>query len=133
MFVVKALKGRQVFGDDLQQVVRVAEQALRFDDLRDLRQRRLKVGNGLAGDFAQGHEHDRRKAQAQLLGRQQGAIAQDHPRFLQRPHPSMARRKAQPHAFCEFGEGQAAIGVQLSENLAVNSIHVEEPSRLIAL
>ena len=129
--VVQLLKGLQVFGDHLQQVVRVAEQSLRFDNLWNLRQGRLEVGDGLAGHFAQRHKHNRRKAQAQFFRRQQGPIAQNHPRLFQSPHPPMTGREAQPDPVRQFGERKTAVPMQLRENLSINSIHLEEPSNLV--
>ncbi|MCY1465671.1 hypothetical protein D9M71_838540 [compost metagenome] len=63
----------------MQQVIRVAKQPLRLDDLRDFGQRRFKVRYRLASDFAQGHEHQRGKVQPQGARRQAGVIAKNRP------------------------------------------------------
>ncbi|MNH38846.1 hypothetical protein D3C79_999340 [compost metagenome] len=67
----------------MQQVIRVAEQPLRLDDLRYFAQCRLEIRDRLAGDFAQRDEHQRGKVQPQGAWCQASVVTEDGSRFFQ--------------------------------------------------
>ncbi|MCY1245489.1 hypothetical protein D9M72_586440 [compost metagenome] len=87
--IVKPLKGGQVLGNDVQQVVRLPKQTLGIDHLRYFNERRLERLDGLPVTLAERGKYHCGKIQAQCTGIKLRTVAQQYTGVLQCPHSPM--------------------------------------------
>ena len=123
--IVQLLEGGQVAGDDVEQVVGIAEQPLCLNHLRHVRQRGLEGLDGVVIAVAQGDEDDGGEIQPEVHRVETGVIALDGAGLLQRPDPAVAGGDAESDPLCQLGDGKAPVGLELGKNPAINLVHVE--------
>ena len=126
LLVVEFLESGQVAGHDVHQIIGIAKQALCQHDLRNFLHRRFKRSNRFVVTLLQRRKHYRQEVEPHFGGVEAGTVSRYGPALLQRPHATMARRKAQIHPLSQFGKRQAAVRLQFSFFFFIDAIQVED-------
>src|ERR1700675_1831068 len=114
--------GRQVSGDDAQQIVAVAGHQIALQHLvpfRDRFRKTVEILFLLPRQLDRDEDADMQAERLLVDGRD---VARDHAALLQQLHPAMARRHRQADLVGQLLHGHAAVGLQQAEDLAVNGV-----------
>src|SRR6202795_3079484 len=114
--------GRQVGGDDAQQIVAVAGHQIAFQHLVPFRDRLGKTIEVLLLLPRQLDRDEDADMQAERFLVDGCDIARDHAARFQQFHPAMARRYRQADLVGQFLHGHAAVGLQQAEDFAVDGV-----------
>src|SRR6266567_8570955 len=118
----KRFIGRQVGGDDAQQVIAVSRHQIALQNLVPFRDRFSEPGEVfllLPRQLDRDEHADMQSERFLVEGRD---VARDHAAFFQELDPAMARRDRQADLVGELLHGGAAVGLQQAEDLAVDGI-----------
>ena len=114
--------GRQIGGDDAQQIVAVAGHQIAFQHLVPFRDR---LGKTVEVFFLLPRQLDRDEdadMQAERFLVDGGDVARDHAALFHELDAAMARRHRQADLVGEFLHGGAAVGLQQAEDFAVDGV-----------
>ncbi|KQZ83781.1 hypothetical protein ASD60_07130 [Pseudomonas sp. Root562] len=89
--IVEPLKGWQILGNDVKQVIRFTKQPLSIDYLGNSEERCFESLNCLSVTFAKGSKHHGGKVEAQGARIQLRSVTEQYSRLLQRSNSTMAR------------------------------------------
>jgi len=95
VLVIELPVGGQVAGDDTQEVVRIAEQALSLEHVRNRGELLLEGGDGLTVLVAHGDEDQRLETQTEDAGVEPGVVAGDRSGAFQSAQAAVAGRDAE--------------------------------------
>lgn len=123
LVVVDLLKVREVGRDHSEEVVGVAEQPFRSNDVEDGLDGVLECGDGGAGRFPHGDEDERLEAEPDGRRIQRCLVAGDHAGTLEITQPAVTWREGELHSIGKLGEGLPPIALQFRKNLPINGIH----------
>src|ERR1700722_17243304 len=114
--------GREVGGDDAQQIIAVAGHQIAFQHLVPFRDR---LGKAVEVFLLLPRQLDRDEdadVEAQGFLVDGCDIARDHAALFQQLDPAVAGGDRQPDLVGEFGHGEAAVGLQQAEDFTVDGI-----------
>ena len=113
----------QIRGDYAQEIVRVAEQPLRLEDVRDACHGFLEGEQGVAILLAHGDEDKRLEREADGSGVDDGTVAGDDLGTFELAQAPMARRQAEPDSGAQIGDGEPPVFLQFGKDLPVDRVH----------
>ena len=109
-------------GDDLEQVVVLARDAVALEDLREGADLGLDLAHAAEVVAADADADVRGHGEADRLGRDVGAVAADDAALLERADAAKALRRREMDARGEVDVGDPAFGLDDFENLAVDGV-----------
>src|SRR6185369_3336032 len=119
----QVLVGVHVADDDLQLVVRLlAGDQQAFEDFRNFRNAGFQIGEAFRRVLVHRDADQRHQRQAELFGIEQGAVAGDQARLLQRPYPTQAGGGRKTDTVSQFLVADPSILLQDRKNLPVVAI-----------